>query len=128
MDQFIHANHLEKKSGTVEALLSHIAVDTISAAIWDTDRNYALGFGFGAMEGDYVGCFDIFVRQEARGLGYGKAIMESLLGVAHGAGANQAYLQVMDDNRVAKGLYDSLAFKPLYSYHYRIKENTEATA
>ena len=36
------------------------------------------------------------------------------------AGAQWAELQVRAPNRVARGLYESLGFHPLYAYHYRL--------
>ena len=81
----------------------------------------AVACGLGVMEQGYVGLLDIVVKEEYRGYGFGKVLCGTLLEKAKGKGATAGYLQVVDSNAVAKGLYKSLGFEEMYSYWYRVK-------
>jgi ribosomal protein S18 acetylase RimI-like enzyme len=62
------------------------------------------------------------VKPEYRKKGYGKLIVESLLGWGKANGAETAYLQVMLNNPNAISLYKQLGFKEVYKYWYRVKQ------
>ena len=81
----------------------------------------AVACGLGVMEQGYVGLLDIVVKEEYRGYGFGKVLCGTLLEKAKGKGATAGYLQVVDSNAVAKGLYKGLGFEEMYSYWYRVK-------
>ena len=85
----------------------------------------AVACGLGVMEEGYVGLLDIVVKQEYRGCGFGKVLCGTLLEKAKEKGATTGYLQVVDSNAVAKGLYKGLGFEEMYSYWYRVKESLE---
>ena len=70
----------------------------------------------------FIGLYDIIVKDEFRGRGYGKEIVEAILSKAKDKGINKAYLAVVDNNIVAKNLYENLDFKEKYKYWYRIKD------
>jgi GNAT superfamily N-acetyltransferase len=73
------------------------------------------------LEDGWAGIFDLMVRKEWRGQGLGRAAMGMALAEAARAGARRSYLQVLDANRVAKELYASLGYRPLYPYGFRVK-------
>ena len=77
------------------------------------------GFGLAVLERGAVGLFDIVVRPEFRGRGLGRGLTRALMAWGRDNGAEAAYLQVIDANRVALGLYASLGFRAAYGYHYR---------
>ena len=77
------------------------------------------GFRLGVGERGAVRLFDIVVRPEFRGRGLGRAITRALMAWGRDGGAETAYLQVNDANRVARRLYGSLGFRAAYGYHYR---------
>jgi len=79
----------------------------------------AAGFGLGVAERGAVGLFDIVVRAEFRGRGFGRALTRALMDWGRQAGAENAYLQVSATNPVARRLYESLGFRDAYPYHYR---------
>jgi ribosomal protein S18 acetylase RimI-like enzyme len=83
--------------------------------------NESVACGFGVIENGFVGLFDIIVKEDCRGKGYGKTIMSALLNEAKRLGAQKAYLQVLIGNSAAENLYEGLGFKELYRYWYRIK-------
>jgi N-acetylglutamate synthase len=79
----------------------------------------AAGFGLAVLERSAIGLFEIAVRSEFRGRGLGRDLTRALMGWGREQGAAAAYLQVLDANRPAIELYESLGFRAAYSYHYR---------
>ncbi len=78
--------------------------------------------GMAVVEREVAGLVDIVVHPEHRRCGYGRAVVESLLGHAAELGARTAYLQVLNDNAAARRLYAALGFEPLYEYRYRVSK------
>ncbi len=77
-------------------------------------------WGIGVVERGYVGLFDIVVAPDLRGLGLGKQIVCALTAWAGKAGAERAYLQVREQNEVARDLYRTIGFTDAYRYTHRI--------
>jgi len=76
--------------------------------------------GFGAIEGELVGIFDIVTDPEFRRRGFAEAIVRTLMRNAALLGARTAYLQVIVANREAQALYQKLGFVERYRYWYRV--------
>jgi GNAT superfamily N-acetyltransferase len=53
---------------------------------------------------------DLFVREEARGHGLGRALVESALARAAERGCARVELDTNEDNRAARALYESIGF------------------
>ena len=67
-----------------------------------------------------IGVFlNVVTRPDARGKGFGRAVMAAALNWTRQAGATSAALQVLGSNATAIGLYTSLGFTQAYDYHYR---------
>lgn len=81
-----------------------------------------VGCGFGIIEREYVGIFDIIVDKNYRGNGHGKNIMNGILNTAANKGVKTAYLQVVVGNRPAENLYNNLRFQEEYRYWYRVNK------
>ena len=77
--------------------------------------------GLGVLDGTTFGLFDIITDANERRKGYGKQLVASLLSWAQQNGAATAYLQVMVNNPGAIRLYESLGFRTLYRYWYRVQ-------
>ena len=77
--------------------------------------------GLGILDRDYIGIYAINVRSDCRRQGYARRICETLLKEGARAGANRAYLQVLEGNLPAIELYQSLGFTHQYSYWFRLK-------
>jgi ribosomal protein S18 acetylase RimI-like enzyme len=73
-------------------------------------------------DGDLAGLFEVATEESQRGKGFGRRILLSALKWARAHGARTAWLQVEADNESAVGLYRSMGFEDLYSYHYRQPE------
>lgn len=72
-------------------------------------------------DGHVAGLFEVVATPRFRGHGLGRQIVEAALAWARGQGASIGWLQVEAENMVALGLYRSLGFDTVYSYHYRIE-------
>jgi N-acetylglutamate synthase len=74
--------------------------------------------GYAGCDGDWVGFAGIEVAPSARRRGLGLAVMATLLEWGAEQGATTAYLQVLDDNDAALGLYARLGFRTHHRYCY----------
>ena len=62
---------------------------------------------------------NVVVRDDLRGTGYGRSIMQAALNWSRKRKASWAAVQVVSDNISAINLYRSLGFRDIYRYHYR---------
>jgi len=82
------------------------------------ERNQSLGvaicmLGFSSFRGKpLINIHDIAVRPEARGRGVGRKLLIAVEDEARKLGCCKVTLEVRADNTVAKGLYQSVGFKP----------------
>jgi len=104
----------------IENMLNNIRQSIIS--VYKMDNETFAGCGYGVIEKGFVGLFDIIVKEEFRGKGYGKEIVEAILEKAEETGIKKAYLSVANDNMIAKKMYEKLGFKEIYKYWYRKKD------
>jgi ribosomal protein S18 acetylase RimI-like enzyme len=94
------------------------AIATPGFALVEQDGE-ALATALGALEGGYMGLFDVLVMPKARRRGLARRVTESLYAWAMSKGARTAYLQVVSTNAAARPLYAAQGFTTLYTYHYR---------
>jgi ribosomal protein S18 acetylase RimI-like enzyme len=99
-------------------IVSRIRQNAVFATLDLDDRHVA--WGLGVAERGYVGLYDIVVAPELRGIGLGRRVLTSLMAWGRDAGAHSAYLQVREDNEVARALYQSLGFESAYRYSHRV--------
>jgi ribosomal protein S18 acetylase RimI-like enzyme len=109
----------QSQAETIMLMLNNILAKKI--VVYKREKDLIIGCGYGVLENGFVGLFDIIVREDMRGRGYGEEIVRSLLAAAKDAGAKKAYLQVVDTNDTAKKLYAKLGFTESYTYWYRRK-------
>lgn len=69
-----------------------------------------------------IGLYDIVVMEQYRCKGLGGKICQAIIDQGIKNGADMAYLQVTSLNEQAVRLYNSLGFKKLYTYWYRVKK------
>jgi GNAT superfamily N-acetyltransferase len=62
--------------------------------------------------GDYCYLQDLFVREEARKLGLGRALIEAVYAKARADGASRVHWLTHETNATARALYDTLADRP----------------
>ncbi len=85
------------------------------------DENGVAACGFGVLEDEWVGLYDITTRDDARRRGHAARVVGAIMSWARDNGASSAYLQVMTDNAPARALYAKLGFREAYQYAYRTK-------
>lgn len=122
LDGFFHCSNItdEKTQLTAKRILDNI-LGTVICVTKLVDGK-VVGCGYGAVDRGYVGIFDIVVHKNLRGNGYGKDIVNGILGTASEQKTKTAYLQVSVDNTPAEKLYDKIGFKEVYRYWYRKQE------
>jgi GNAT superfamily N-acetyltransferase len=108
-----------RKAELARAIMSSIAPDRRFLLL--KEGGEAAACALVVVEAGWAGIFDVVVRKDRRGKGLGRGLMGLALAEAARAGARRSYLQVMDDNAEAIGLYASLGYVPAYGYFYRAK-------
>lgn len=102
---------------TARKILNNILDKVICISVYSGKD--IVGCGFGAVERNYVGIFDIVVDRNFRGNGYGKDVMDGILSEAVKMGVGMSYLQVVAGNLPAENLYGRLGYSEVYRYWYR---------
>ena len=72
-----------------------------------------------AVTRDWCGVSNLTTAPDARGAGWGRAALAEALAEGRRAGARFAYLQVREDNKVARSLYADMGFTAHHGYAYR---------
>ena len=75
--------------------------------------------GFGVVEGDWLGVFNIGTHPEKRRSRAAISVNHSLGMWGNKQGAKNVYFQVETNNTIAKNLYTKLGFTHAYTYWYR---------
>lgn len=110
----------ERDQTTARKMLGNIMGEVVCVSKLVDEQ--VIGCGFGVIERDHIGIFDLIVDKSYRGKGYGKNIMNSILNTAAEKGVKTAYLQVVVGNLKADNLYENLRFDEEYRYWYRVKK------
>lgn len=118
-DGFCSCSNLfnEKDQSTARKILENILGNVIFVTKQVEDK--IVGCGYGAIERGYIGIFDVVVDKSHRRKGYGKDIIDGILGTVNRISVKTAYLQVVVGNVSAEKLYDKIGFKEAYRYWYR---------
>lgn len=106
---------------TLQAILENVPSRCAYATLSQEDETVAVGLAI--VENGLVGFFDITTHPEQRKRGFGRQMMHALLQWGRENGAQDAFLQVMQDNLPALKLYESLGFQEVYTYWYRFSSN-----
>jgi ribosomal protein S18 acetylase RimI-like enzyme len=115
---FIGCNNIKTKFiETLKIMLKNITGNKI--VVYKELDKEIVGCGYGVIENGYIGLFDIVVKENERGNGYGKEIVQSILSVAGNGGIKKSYLQVVNNNEIAKRLYEKIGYREEYKYWYR---------
>lgn len=103
---------------TMERMLAAIAAPVGFAFVEEAGQPMAMAIG--AVDGEYMGLFDVLVMPAARRRGLARKVTESLYAWAAGHGARFAWLQVVATNEAALPLYAAQGFRTAYAYEYRV--------
>jgi Acetyltransferases len=123
-DWIMNLFHLNRTTNPVHlkivpSMFKAIPKETIVARIEADGKMVASGLGI--VDRGHVGLYAIYVDADYRQKQYGKAICSAIMNQALKKGAENAYLQVVSDNDIAKILYHNLGFEYLYTYWFRVK-------
>jgi RimJ/RimL family protein N-acetyltransferase len=120
INDYFHLSHRDIRYLLVtRRLLQNILPATCFLSIQENNQTIAIGLG--VLERGYIGLYDIITSPEHRNRGLGTRVVTQLLAWGQANGAQQAYLQVMNDNVGAQRLYAKFGFKEIYQYWYRVK-------
>jgi ribosomal protein S18 acetylase RimI-like enzyme len=101
------------------AIVSRIRPAATFATLHEASE--AVAWGIAVTERGFTALQDLVVHPKARGRGLGRRLTTTLMAAGHDAGATHAYLQVSEENRVARALYAQLGFVEAYRYTQRVR-------
>ena len=111
---------LEIDRGLVDPWLAVIrAVPSPASFVTSKSGSEYVGAGFGVVVSGLLGVFEMAVRPDQQRRGHATEMMSALHSFGCGEGAEQAYLQVVEDNDAAVGLYRSMGYEVSHRYWYR---------
>jgi N-acetylglutamate synthase len=120
LDGLCRLNNInEERQLTLRQMLGNIVPQKCFAAI--RQHGQGIAYGFGVLQNEYVGLFDVVTDASFRNQGYGRRLVSGLLTWGKQNHARKAYLQVMLNNPPALHLYSKLGFQEAYQYWYRKK-------
>lgn len=121
LDGFLKLNGTieENIKSTAKTMISNIQNPVICVSINEGETMVACGLG--VIESRKVGLYDINVMEQYRRKGLGTKICKAIINEGIKNGVDTAYLQVTSLNKKAIQLYNSLGFKRVYTYWYRVK-------
>jgi GNAT superfamily N-acetyltransferase len=97
----------------VSATLLLVGVDAEDAGM--------VSCGMGVLDGEHFGLFNLVTHSEYRRRGYGTALVRAMRAWSRERGAARSYLQVAEENVVARRVYGGLEFELAYPYWYRVR-------
>jgi len=101
-------------------LLARIESPAAFAAL--PHKGVTAAIGMAVADAGWVGLFEIGTVPQHRRRGLATRVVDLLLAWGAAQGADAAYLQVMDANAPARGLYARLGFTEAYRYWYRVAD------
>lgn len=102
---------------TARSLLGRIGPTATFVTAYNDSK--PIGIGFGVCEAGWLGLFSLATHPDFRRQGAATAIIDTLVAFGTQNGARNIYLQVAQENAVARRLYQRLGFVLGYPYHYR---------
>jgi GNAT superfamily N-acetyltransferase len=83
-----------------------------------SENGTPVAVGLGVVERGWMGVFCVVTVLQARRRGFASSLMHALTNWGAAQGAENIYLQVMEDNGPALRLYEQMGFLHLYQYSY----------
>lgn len=120
LDNYIKMNEVHpSKRPVLQKIIDNILCD--KCLLTYRVNGIPVGCGLGVVEDRFIGLYDIVIDKNFRNRGWGKIMIENIMGWGISKGAEMSYLQVLTDNAPALRLYEKVGFKEEYKYWYRIK-------
>ncbi|GFN30702.1 GNAT family N-acetyltransferase [Paenibacillus xylaniclasticus] len=122
LDHYCRLSHAAShQKNTMYRMLQNIRTKAGFVLLYHADQVVACGFG--VIEQQYFGLWDIVTDPKFRQRGFGEQLVVHLLNWGRDNGATDSYLVVVANNTSARKLYAKLGFKHVYEHWYRVKEN-----
>ncbi|GAA0383648.1 GNAT family N-acetyltransferase [Paenibacillus motobuensis] len=112
----------ERHIPTMTTMLDNIKGCKTMISLYADSR--AVACGFGVIEREYLGLFDIVTHPDYRNQGYAGQMILHLLQWGKQHGARYSYLAVVANNAPALRLYEKIGYSEIYKYWYRVKEHS----
>jgi GNAT superfamily N-acetyltransferase len=119
LDAYVALDGHENSQEAADQVLARISGSAAYLSVEHGDQVVSMGLIVAS-----PGCAGIFcmaTHPAHRRQGIATAILHVGARWAAAHGADELYLQVMDENHVARRLYDSVGFRVSHTYHYRLK-------
>jgi GNAT superfamily N-acetyltransferase len=124
LDTLMYRSEKEKIAIEVRReIIHHIAGDKNIARVLMHGK--IAGVGLGVVEGDWLGLFSVRTLPEFQRRGVAWSVNCALAMWGEDLGAKHVFLQVEAENEPALELYESMGFKTMYTYWYRILDNSK---
>lgn len=112
----------DQYKATMVAMLGNIKTRKAMISLYVDGR--AVACGYGVIEREYLGLFDIVTDPDYRNQGYAEQMILHLLQLGKQHGARYSYLAVVANNAPAQRLYEKIGYTEIYRYWYRVKEHS----
>jgi N-acetylglutamate synthase len=96
------------------SIVGAIRLPTAFATLSVADR--PAGFGYCGVDRGLAEIGSIMIHPDHRGQGLGRQLMQGLIAFAGREGATMVFLQVAEQNEIARQLYRAMGFRDLYVY------------
>lgn len=121
LEDFCRLNNVNDQDRNVmERMLSNIKTKKGFVSLYYEEQVIACGFG--VIEREYIGLYDIVTDINYRNRGFGEQMILNLLKWGKENGAKYSYLAVVANNTPALRLYSKLGYSEIYEYWYRVKD------
>lgn len=101
-----------------DAARAVLEAGTVTLATVRDEHGAVVARGRGTVHGDWCGVAGLWTREDRRREGLSRAVLATLLERGAEAGATTAYLQVVESNEAARGLYEALGWAEHHRYTY----------
>ncbi|MCF6326985.1 MAG: GNAT family N-acetyltransferase [Devosiaceae bacterium] len=112
----------EKDTVTFIQLLEKLPASSVGLSLVNNDGS-AIGAAYASCQNGVGSVFALEVISNQRGRGFGRLLMNYLNVWLGKNGAERVALQVVVDNKIAVGLYNSVGFEEIYRYYYLEKNS-----
>lgn len=119
LDAYVALDGHDNSHEAADQILSRIPGPAAYLSVEHGDR--VVGMGLIVTAPGCAGVFCMATHPDHRRKGIATAILHVGARWAAARGAEELYLQVMDDNHAARQLYDRVGFRVSHTYHYRLK-------
>lgn len=121
LNRFFEWKDLSPSHRQLFATITALTEGEVFHATWEETPQNPVAMATGVLNNGWLGLLNVHTEEKYRGRGFAKKLIQAVLAEGKSRGATQAYLQVVEQNTPALGLYTDLGFQREYIYWYRVK-------